>query len=523
MNIHFIYIARSFLVVPQLIFLEALVSNQNIHHKRYKDRTTLSYIDEIWLKEVIPDHNKRIIGEGFSELQAINHIKPYGRTLLSYCVAYGYEDLVAKLLKYGIDPDATFNSHLTPLFYAIQKGHLKIAQQLIKAGADVNATSHGVSLLSFALSRLEEHTLDSKDQQPVVCYVTIQLLLEAHPFLDTLTLKEYIKLFKYVLNRAKKSKTIADKLLPAMGLPKRLMQEGEKNRASLLEFIQNKCAQLGQSEPANYLVQRLAYYLGIPDDQGKTCLFHAVESGHVAIVRLCMQQKAVMAIPLSTAVATGNREILALLLARATPDEINQLDHERKNPLSYAIEKNHTAIVQDLIEAGADLSRLLGGKNLTPLLYALSLGYVSIDLIGLLIPNGSALLAQDKYNHGVLWYATHHNQLEAAALMVKKLQSFDIRLPEVYEVLCLAKVKAHQGLYATLEAYALAMLAILFFLDDLQEFIAAKRLNHRIVAYLRSMVNVYLLQNMPERACSKGLFVKNKWLIYCYLIPRHIL
>ena len=109
---------------------EALVSNQVIHHKKCKDRTILSYIDKIWLEVVLPDHNKRIIGEGFVELEAISHIKPYGRTLLSYCVQYGYEDLVAKLLKYNIDPDVTFHSHLTPLFFAIAKGNFKIANQL---------------------------------------------------------------------------------------------------------------------------------------------------------------------------------------------------------------------------------------------------------------------------------------------------------------------------------------------------------------------------------------------------------
>ena len=61
--------------------------------------------------------------------------KPTGRTILHIATLTGIRDIVALLVNAGYDVNATDNSGKTPLHYAAQYGHEKIAELLIQNGA----------------------------------------------------------------------------------------------------------------------------------------------------------------------------------------------------------------------------------------------------------------------------------------------------------------------------------------------------------------------------------------------------
>ena len=61
-------------------------------------------------------------------------------TPLTIAVRYGLKDKVEILLKAGADPSFPRNENWAPLHWAAATNNIEIAEMLIKAGANVNAT-----------------------------------------------------------------------------------------------------------------------------------------------------------------------------------------------------------------------------------------------------------------------------------------------------------------------------------------------------------------------------------------------
>ncbi|KPA15410.1 Ankyrin-1, partial [Candidatus Magnetomorum sp. HK-1] len=68
---------------------------------------------------------------------SVNTLNDNNRNALFYCISKGHIGTVKLLIKYGIDVDY-FDNIETPLIHAVKLGEIKIAKELLKAGANVN-------------------------------------------------------------------------------------------------------------------------------------------------------------------------------------------------------------------------------------------------------------------------------------------------------------------------------------------------------------------------------------------------
>ena len=401
----------------------------------------------------------------------INDITPYGRPLFSYFAEYGYTTLVEKLLSYGIRADTSCKSNSrTPLSYAAANGHHKVVSQLLEKGADINAVSKGKSILYYALSKLDEKSLEEGlDRNTIGHHTTLNLLLQhkkIQPSVASLPIEAYLKLFKFVCHRIKKSPDQAADLLSVMAIHERLISGNEENKKKILQAIRSAQTECKCSPKTANLTALLTDCLSQSYNK-KTPLSVAVKRGNKDMVKgllelnvpICGSKNTAFNL-LSVAIEQGDQEIFQWLLAKATLADINQLVDKGKPPLYYAIDKGNIAMVKALLARGASLTQRYGKKKLTPLLYALSITRCSSDLIDSFMNNPSDLAAVDASGHGVLWYAFHKDHIDAAKLLIAQLQSSNNVLPDMYDVLAYAQSTHRKEFHELLEPYVLAVLDI---------------------------------------------------------------
>lgn len=144
---HLIEVAVEF----QSDYLFSVLLQNKVNVKGFKDNTLL-------LRPVIQNYPSRV--QALLELGA-NPNDPTlgGKSILSFAARNGNVDVVSILLKHKADPnlhDASLECN--PLFVSIQCGRKRIAEMLVKAGADVNTVRSGRTPLNLAAdySRVSE-------------------------------------------------------------------------------------------------------------------------------------------------------------------------------------------------------------------------------------------------------------------------------------------------------------------------------------------------------------------------------
>jgi ankyrin repeat protein len=109
------------------------------------------------------------------------------------------------------------------------------------------------------------------------------------------------------------------------------------------------------------LLKSHADWLNSPDQNQKTPLHLALESGHIDMARYLIEQGADInlkdkdkASPLHNAAYLGNLEILNLLLKKGA-SSLNEGNFRGQTPLHFACEKGHPKVATRLLDAGADI------------------------------------------------------------------------------------------------------------------------------------------------------------------------
>ncbi|KAI7972793.1 hypothetical protein EIK77_003939 [Talaromyces pinophilus] len=416
-----------------------------------------------------------------------------GHTPLSYAAKGGHEAIVQQLLNKGANPDTVDNDDRTPLSWAAKGGHKAVVKMLLDNGANPDAADTDCRTpLSWAFERWHDalvrqrfdkgsalNPMDKDVRVPIswaserAYEAIVQLLVSNSVNLDAIN-----KDGRTPLSWASEGGNVAivQQLLDNGAVPNRMDNNhrmpiswaAERGHKAVVQLLLGRVAHTDQKSnsghtPLSYaakggheaVVQQLLCGGANPevvDNDDRTPLSWAAERGHKAVVKLLLDNGANHVMdnddrtprtiesgmllgmdhytnrksnsghtPLSYAAKGGHEAIVQQLLNKgANPDAA---DNDDRTPLSWAVEKGHRAVVKLLLDIGADIEAdEMGGG--TPLARAIENG--SEDIIRTLLekrakvdytylrcevmPRAEAgLLTQDLFNgvggDGIKWFA----------------------------------------------------------------------------------------------------------------------
>jgi ankyrin repeat protein len=156
-------------------------------------------------------------------------------------------------------------------------------------------------------------------------------------------------------------------------------------------------------------------------EQGMTPLIGAALKGYTEIATLLLERGADVdaansqgVTPLIAAAQNGHVDVVTLLAANhANLDQLSKTQY-KQNALHLAAKFGHTAVIEALLKAGADVNAL-EGSNSTALMYASYNGH--LEAVDLLIKHGIELNVRDNGGKTALYMANQQNHPDIAALI----------------------------------------------------------------------------------------------------------
>ena len=154
----------------------------------------------------------------------------------------------------------------------------------------------------------------------------------------------------------------------------------------------------------------------------KTPLIFAVENGHTEIVQKLLTLGADMECfdnhgcrAIAYAAEGDNTEIVQILQKAGA--NINCRNDDLENPLMIAVKNGKHEAVKELLKCGSDLDEVDGGDGWSALIFAVSLGHISIvrDLLGA----GAQVDLSDFYGKTPLMYASEKGETEIVNILLQ--------------------------------------------------------------------------------------------------------
>ncbi|XP_060111800.1 protein TANC2 isoform X3 [Heteronotia binoei] len=291
----------------------------------------------------------------------------------------GYTEMVALLLEFGANVDASSESGLTPLGYAAAAGCLSIVVLLCKRRAKV------------------DH-LD-KNGQCALVHAALRGHLEVVKFLiqcDWTMGGQQQGVFK-------KSQAIQQALIAAASM----------GYAEIVSYL------LDLPEKDEEEVER-AQINSFDSLWGETALTAAAGRGKLDVCRLLLEQGAAVAqanrrgvVPLFSAVRQGHWQIVDLLLTHGA--DVNMADKQGRTPLMMASSEGHLDTVEFLLAQGASIS-LMDKEGLTALSWACLKGHLSV--VRILVESGASTDHADKNGRTPLDLAAFYGDAEVVQFLV---------------------------------------------------------------------------------------------------------
>uniref|UniRef100_A0A8C2MKV1 Protein TANC2 n=1 Tax=Cricetulus griseus TaxID=10029 RepID=A0A8C2MKV1_CRIGR len=283
----------------------------------------------------------------------------------------GYTEMVALLLEFGANVDASSESGLTPLGYAAAAGFLSIVVLLCKKRAKV------------------DH-LD-KNGQCALVHAALRGHLEVVKFLiqcDWTMAGQQQGVFK-------KSHAIQQALIAAASMGYTEVRKGDRTFFPKL-------------------------YIEGPRKLWGETLTAAAGRGKLDVCRLLLEQGAAVAqpnrrgaVPLFSTVRQGHWQIVDLLLTHGA--DVNMADKQGRTPLMMAASEGHLGTVDFLLAQGASIA-LMDKEGLTALSWACLKGHLSV--VRSLVDNGAATDHADKNGRTPLDLAAFYGDAEVVQFLV---------------------------------------------------------------------------------------------------------
>ncbi|XP_067397096.1 protein TANC2 isoform X9 [Emydura macquarii macquarii] len=291
----------------------------------------------------------------------------------------GYTEMVALLLEFGANVDASSESGLTPLGYAAAAGYLSIVVLLCKKRAQV------------------DH-LDKNGQCALV-----------HA-----ALRGHLEVVKFLIQ--------CDWTMAGQ-------QQGVFKKSQAIQQALIAAASMGYTEIVSYLLDlpekdeeevERAQINSFDSLWGETALTAAAGRGKLEVCRLLLEQGAAVAqpnrrgvVPLFSAVRQGHWQIVDLLLTHGA--DVNMADKQGRTPLMMAASEGHLDTVEFLLAQGASIS-LMDKEGLTALSWACLKGHLSV--VRSLVENGAATDHADKNGRTPLDLAAFYGDAEVVQFLV---------------------------------------------------------------------------------------------------------
>ncbi|XP_038942079.1 protein TANC2 isoform X6 [Rattus norvegicus] len=291
----------------------------------------------------------------------------------------GYTEMVALLLEFGANVDASSESGLTPLGYAAAAGFLSIVVLLCKKRAKV------------------DH-LDKNGQCALV-----------HA-----ALRGHLEVVKFLIQ--------CDWTMAGQ-------QQGVFKKSQAIQQALIAAASMGYTEIVSYLLDlpekdeeevERAQINSFDSLWGETALTAAAGRGKLDVCRLLLEQGAAVAqpnrrgaVPLFSTVRQGHWQIVDLLLTHGA--DVNMADKQGRTPLMMAASEGHLGTVDFLLAQGASIA-LMDKEGLTALSWACLKGHLSV--VRSLVDNGAATDHADKNGRTPLDLAAFYGDAEVVQFLV---------------------------------------------------------------------------------------------------------
>ncbi|XP_032285251.1 protein TANC2 isoform X6 [Phoca vitulina] len=291
----------------------------------------------------------------------------------------GYTEMVALLLEFGANVDASSESGLTPLGYAAAAGFLSIVVLLCKKRAQV------------------DH-LDKNGQCALV-----------HA-----ALRGHLEVVKFLIQ--------CDWTMAGQ-------QQGVFKKSHAIQQALIAAASMGYTEIVSYLLDlpekdeeevERAQINSFDSLWGETALTAAAGRGKLEVCRLLLEQGAAVAqpnrrgaVPLFSTVRQGHWQIVDLLLTHGA--DVNMADKQGRTPLMMAASEGHLGTVDFLLAQGASIA-LMDKEGLTALSWACLKGHLSV--VRSLVDNGAATDHADKNGRTPLDLAAFYGDAEVVQFLV---------------------------------------------------------------------------------------------------------
>ncbi|XP_052612498.1 protein TANC2 isoform X8 [Peromyscus californicus insignis] len=291
----------------------------------------------------------------------------------------GYTEMVALLLEFGANVDASSESGLTPLGYAAAAGFLSIVVLLCKKRAKV------------------DH-LDKNGQCALV-----------HA-----ALRGHLEVVKFLIQ--------CDWTMAGQ-------QQGVFKKSHAIQQALIAAASMGYTEIVSYLLDlpekdeeevERAQINSFDSLWGETALTAAAGRGKLDVCRLLLEQGAAVAqpnrrgaVPLFSTVRQGHWQIVDLLLTHGA--DVNMADKQGRTPLMMAASEGHLGTVDFLLAQGASIA-LMDKEGLTALSWACLKGHLPV--VRSLVDNGAATDHADKNGRTPLDLAAFYGDAEVVQFLV---------------------------------------------------------------------------------------------------------
>ena len=293
----------------------------------------------------------------------MKHVDSIGCTALSHAVVRNHPDVVQVLIDAGADIETRGNHDRTPLVVASQCGNLRVVKMLVKAGAGVCVT----------------------DNQGRMC------LTLAAASGRTETVRHLAGLKEVDVNHVDSTGCTA------------LRHAAAGNHADVLEVLIDAGADIETR-----------------DNHDRTPLLVASQCGNLRVVKMLVKAGADVCVTdnegdtcLTLAAASGHTETVRTLLCLPEVD-VNHAKYNGLTSLHLAVLKKHSAVVQLLIDAGADIE--VNRNRLTPLRCACDVG--ELDIVQMLVEAGVDVCEVDNKGNTCLIIAAHFGHTETVRYLV---------------------------------------------------------------------------------------------------------